>query len=71
MTFITLCEAFLGIASHFVLWRWVFQVVPSFPGDAFSTMGAARIQVHPHVTGRYLALARPPGLDSQATWWEN
>ena len=24
MTFITLCEAFLGIAPHFVLWRWVF-----------------------------------------------
>ena len=23
-TFITLCEAFLGIAPHFALWRWVF-----------------------------------------------
>jgi len=24
VTFITLCEAFLGIAPHFALWRWVF-----------------------------------------------
>ena len=23
-TFITLCEAFLGIEPHFVLWRWLF-----------------------------------------------
>jgi hypothetical protein len=24
VTFVTLCEAFLGIAPHFTLWRWVF-----------------------------------------------
>jgi hypothetical protein len=39
-TFITLCEAFLGIAPHFALWRWVFQVVPSFPSGAFPAAGA-------------------------------
>ena len=42
-TFITLCKAFLGIAPHFTLWRWVFQVVPLFPGGAFLAMGGARI----------------------------
>ena len=38
-TFIMLCEAFLGIEPHFAMWRWLFQVVPSFPGSAFSMMG--------------------------------
>ena len=41
VTFITLCEAYLGIAPHFVLRRWVFQVVPSFPGGAFPATGGA------------------------------
>ena len=38
-TFITLCEAFLGIHPHFTLWRWLFKVVPAFLGDAFLAMG--------------------------------
>jgi hypothetical protein len=29
-TFITLCEAFLGIHPHYALWRWLFRVVPHF-----------------------------------------
>jgi hypothetical protein len=38
-TFITLCEALLGIAPHFAIWRCVWQVVTSFPGGVFSAMG--------------------------------
>jgi hypothetical protein len=46
-TFITLCEAILGITPHFALWRWLFQEVPSFPNGAFLAMGGAQIQVCP------------------------
>jgi hypothetical protein len=42
-TFIMMCEAFLGIAPHFTLWRWVFWVVPSFPSGAFLVIEGARI----------------------------
>lgn len=38
-TFITLCEVFLRIEPHFMLWRWVFEVVPLTPGDAFPAFG--------------------------------
>lgn len=67
-TFITLCEALLGIAPHFMLWRWVFQVVLLFPGGRFPAMGGARIQVRPHAAGQYLALTRPPGFDAKMRW---
>jgi hypothetical protein len=42
-TFIMLCKAFLGVTPHFTLWRWVFQVVLSFPNDVFLVAGGARI----------------------------
>ena len=42
-TFIMLCKAFVGITHYFTLWRWVFQVVPSFPGGVFPAAGGARI----------------------------
>ena len=38
-SFITQCEAFLGIQPHFAMWRWLFWLVSSFPGSAFLVMG--------------------------------
>jgi hypothetical protein len=70
-TFITLCKAFLGVKPHFALWRWVFQVVPSFPSNAFLVMGGTTIQVRSHAVSRYLALTRSLGLDGGMIWREN
>jgi hypothetical protein len=63
-----LCEAFLGIKPHFVLWKWVFRVVPSVPNGAFHVMRGARIQVWPDAAGRYLALGRTSGFDPERCW---
>jgi hypothetical protein len=67
-TFITLCEAFLGIKPHFALWRCLFWVVLSFPSSAFLAMGVAQIQVRPHAAGRYLTLTNPSGFDNEMHW---
>jgi hypothetical protein len=68
VTFITLCEAFLGIKPHFALWKWVFWVVSLVLGGTFHAMRGARIQVRPNAAGRYLALGHTPRFDPKRCW---
>jgi hypothetical protein len=43
--FITLCEAFLGIDPHWVLWKYLFCLRPSGSKGEISELGGAIISV--------------------------
>jgi hypothetical protein len=45
--FVTLCESFLGIEPHFLLWRSIFQLRPSVALSNKSELGGAVISVRP------------------------
>ena len=62
VTFIMLCEAFLGIEPHFALWRWLFKVVLSFPDGAFLAMGVPGSRC-----GRMLLAGTSPSLAYRAS----
>jgi hypothetical protein len=47
-----LCEGHLGIETHFALWRWLFQIVPSKPRSS----------------GRYLEFNRGHNYDTELGW---
>jgi hypothetical protein len=50
--FVTLCESFLGIEPHFLLWRSIFQLRPSVSLSNKPELGGAVVSVH--VEAQYL-----------------
>jgi hypothetical protein len=44
--FITLCESFLGIDPHWILWKFLFRLRPSVSLDKNPELGGAIISVH-------------------------
>jgi hypothetical protein len=47
--FVTLCESFLGIEPHFLLWRSIFQLRPNVALSRKPELGGAIISVRPEV----------------------
>jgi hypothetical protein len=43
--FITLCESFLGIESHFLLWKFLFWLCPSVALSKKPELGGAVISI--------------------------
>jgi hypothetical protein len=44
--FVTLCESFLGIEPHFLLWRSIFWLCPSVALSSKPELGGAIVYVH-------------------------
>jgi hypothetical protein len=44
--FVTLCESFLGIEPHFLLWRSLFRICPSISLSNKPELGGAVVSVH-------------------------
>jgi hypothetical protein len=51
--FITLCEAFLGINSHWGLWKYLFHLSPNVSKEEIHDLGGTIISVQPE--SQYLA----------------
>jgi hypothetical protein len=47
--FVTLCESFLGIQPHFLLWRSIFRLRPNVAFSRKPKLGGAVVSVHPEV----------------------
>jgi hypothetical protein len=45
--FVTLCESFLGIEPHFLLWRSIFRLHPNVSLARKPELGGAVVSVHP------------------------
>jgi hypothetical protein len=43
--FITLCEAFLGVDPHWVLWKYIFRLRPSRSKDEIPELGSAIVSM--------------------------
>jgi hypothetical protein len=50
--FITLCESFLGIEPHFLLWKFLFRLCPSVALSKKPELGRAVVSIH--VESQYL-----------------
>jgi hypothetical protein len=44
--FITLCESFIGIDPHWILWKFLFRLRPSVSLDKNPKLGGAVVSVH-------------------------
>jgi hypothetical protein len=62
-----LCEGHLGIETHFTLWRWLFQIVPSKPSGGLSGWGSSNPSP-PRSSGRYLEFNRGHNCDTELGW---
>jgi hypothetical protein len=51
--FITLCEAFMGIDPHWVLWKYLFRLRPSGSKDEILKLGGTIVSVYSE--SQYLA----------------
>jgi hypothetical protein len=65
--FMTLCESFLGIEPHFLLWRSIFRLRPSVSLSNKPELGRAIISVHPKV--QYLEFSMPASVQGWRTKW--
>jgi hypothetical protein len=65
--FITLCESFLGIDPHFVLWRALFRLRPSVALSKKPELGAACISVRSEL--QYLEFSMAASVQGWRTRW--
>jgi hypothetical protein len=65
--FITLCESFLGIEPHFLLWKYLFHLRPSVPLSKKPELGGAVISVH--AGSRYLKFSMAASVQGWRTKW--
>jgi hypothetical protein len=65
--FITLCESFLGIDPHFLLWRSIFQLRPSVSLSKKSELGGACISVR--AESKYLEFSMAASVQGWRTKW--
>jgi hypothetical protein len=65
--FITLCESFLGIDPHFLLWRSIFRLRPSVLLSKKPELGGACISVH--AESQYLEFSMAASVQGWRTKW--
>jgi hypothetical protein len=65
--FITLCESFLGIEPHFLLWKFLFRLRPSVALSKKSELGGAVISVH--TESQYLEFSMAASVQGWRKKW--
>jgi hypothetical protein len=65
--FVTLCESFLGIEPHFLLWRSIFQLRPSVSLANKPELGGAVISVR--AEAQYLVFSMSASVQGWRTKW--
>jgi hypothetical protein len=65
--FITLCESFLGIEPHFLLWKYLFCLHPSVPLSKKPELGGAVISVH--AESQYLEFSMAASVQGWRIKW--
>jgi hypothetical protein len=65
--FITLCESFLGIDPHFLLWRALFRLRPSVALSKKPELGGACISVRSE--SQYLEFSMAASVQGWRTRW--
>jgi hypothetical protein len=65
--FVSLCESFLGIEPHFLLWRSIFQLRPNVALARKPELGGAIISVRPEV--QYLEFSMAASIQGWRTKW--
>jgi hypothetical protein len=65
--FVTLCESFLGIEPHFLLWRSIFQLRPNVALSRKPELGGAVVSVRPEV--QYLEFSMSASVQGWRTKW--
>jgi hypothetical protein len=65
--FVTLCESFLGIEPHFLLWRSIFRLRPNVALRRKPKLGGAVVSVHPEA--QYLEFSMAASVQGWRTKW--
>jgi hypothetical protein len=65
--FVTLCESFLGIEPHFLLWRSIFQLLPNVALARKPELGGAVVSVRPEA--QYLEFSMVASVQGWRTKW--
>jgi hypothetical protein len=65
--FVTLCESFLGIKPHFLLWRSIFRLCPSVALSNKPELGGAVVSVRPEA--QYLEFSMAASVQDWRTKW--
>jgi hypothetical protein len=65
--FITLCESFLGIEPHFLLWKYLFRLRPSVPLTKKPELGGAVVSVH--AESQYLEFSMAASVQGWRKKW--
>jgi hypothetical protein len=65
--FITLCESFLGIEPHFLLWKFLFRLCPSVALSKKPELGGAVVSIH--VESQYLEFSMVPSVQGWRKKW--
>jgi hypothetical protein len=65
--FVTLCESFLGIEPHFLLWRSIFRLRPNVALSKKPKLGGAVISVRPEA--HYLEFSMAASVQGWRTKW--
>jgi hypothetical protein len=65
--FVTLCESFLGIEPHFLIWRSIFQLRPNVSWARKPELGGAVVSVRPEV--QYLEFCMAASIQGWRKKW--
>jgi hypothetical protein len=65
--FIMLCEAFLGVEPHWVLWKYLFRLRPSGSKDEIPKLGGAIVSVRSE--SQYLAFKMAESVQGWRQKW--
>jgi hypothetical protein len=65
--FITLCEAFLGVEPHWVLWKYLFRLPPSGSKDEIPELGGSIVSVRSE--SQYLAFKMAESVQGWRQKW--
>jgi hypothetical protein len=65
--FVTLCESFLGIEPHFLLWRLIFRLRPNVALARKPKLGGAVVSLHPEA--QYLEFSMAASVQGWRTKW--
>jgi hypothetical protein len=65
--FVTLCESFLGIEPHFLLWRSIFWLLPNVALARKPELGGAIISMRPEA--QYLEFSMATSVQGWRTKW--
>jgi hypothetical protein len=65
--FITLCESFLGIEPHFLLWKFLFRLCPSVALSKKPELGGAIVSIH--AKSQYLEFSMAASVQGWRKKW--